>query len=142
MEVVLEKVVKSIQDTKELAETLTSSFKKGDIIILTGNLGAGKTFLVKKFAECFNINSTSSPSFSIVNEYCNSEVNIKHFDFYRIKDIEELYNIGIEEYLSDNESIKFIEWGNLFKEVLPKNYYEISIFVENDKRNFVIKKYD
>ena len=68
----------------------------------------------------------NSPSFSIVNEYSGNN-KVYHFDFYRLKKIEELYDIGFEEYLNDEDAIIFIEWGNLMNEALPRNYLEILI---------------
>lgn len=128
-------------DTSDIAILLKSVFKPGDIIILTGNLGAGKTFFVKEFLKSFNYLNTSSPSFSLVNIY-NCDIQVYHFDFYRIKRIDELYDLGIEEYLNDENSIKFIEWASMFPDILPKKYYEIIINFVDNKREFIVKKYE
>ncbi|MGB9665653.1 MAG: tRNA (adenosine(37)-N6)-threonylcarbamoyltransferase complex ATPase subunit type 1 TsaE [Ignavibacteria bacterium] len=81
-----------------------------------------------------------SPTFSIINEY-NGIYKIYHFDFYRIKDIEELYDIGYEDYLNE-ESICLIEWANIFTEILPQERFEVLIeFVENEtQRKITINK--
>lgn len=137
----VEIIVNTEEETSKLANELKNVFKSGDVICLNGNLGSGKTFFVKEFAKFFEINNVSSPSFALVNEYYG-KIKIIHFDFYRIKKIDELYDIGIKEYLID-DAIIFIEWANLFDEILPKKYYEIEIkFIDNQKRKFIIKKHE
>ena len=97
----------------------------GDIIVLSGNLGAGKTKFTEGFLRHFNLdNEISSPTFNIVNEYKNKDINIYHFDVYRLEDIDEFYAIGGEEYFSTG--ICIIEWGDLIKEALPTDYIRIS----------------
>ncbi len=110
----------SLTETKTIAAKIANHLKVGDIVALEGNLGSGKTTLVKNICQNFNINNVNSPSFSIVNEYEGIH-KIYHFDFYRIKKIEELYDLGFDDYLND-ESIVFIEWADSFGEILPKNY--------------------
>ena len=85
--------------------------------------------------------NVTSPTFSIVNTY-EAEAKINHFDFYRIKKIEELYDIGFEEYLIDNSAITFIEWAEMFDEILPTNILRITItHLEDFKREIkIIKK--
>jgi tRNA threonylcarbamoyladenosine biosynthesis protein TsaE len=121
-----EKEMLGIDQTKLLAFELSQHLKKGNIIVLNGNLGSGKTTLVKFICEQWGISNVTSPSFSIVNEYSENN-KVYHFDFYRLKKIEELYDIGYEDYLNEEDSIIFIEWGNLMNEALPKNYLEIQI---------------
>jgi tRNA threonylcarbamoyladenosine biosynthesis protein TsaE len=126
-------------DTDKFAEVLKPLLKTGDIVALTGNLGSGKTYLVKKISELFGVDYTSSPSFAIVNEYFG-DIKIYHFDFFRIKKILELYDIGFEEYLED-EALIFIEWADMFPEIIPSNCFRISIKVlENDKRKITVDK--
>ena len=129
------KVVRTEEETGEIAkqifEELTSNNIAAKIINLNGNLGAGKTTFTKSFCKNYKINNVTSPSFSIVNEYIGTK-KIYHFDFYRLKKIEELYDIGFEEYLIDEEAIVIIEWGNLMEEILPKNRLEINIEMIND----------
>lgn len=129
------KVVRTEEETEEIAnlifEEITSNNIATKIINLNGNLGAGKTTFTKSFCKNFKINNVTSPSFSIVNEYIGTQ-KIFHFDFYRLKKIEELYDIGFEEYLNDQEAIVIIEWGNLMEEILPKNRLDINIEMIND----------
>lgn len=129
-------------ETRGLAGELSESVEPGDVIILNGNLGTGKTFFVKAFAKYFGISNVSSPTFALVNEYYG-ERKIYHFDFYRIEKAAELFDIGINDYLNDNEAISFIEWGNLFPEVLPGKRIEIFITMKDDySRNFKFVKYE
>ena len=142
MDFPITKLVKSEAETKELAKDLSDVFDAGDIITLNGELGAGKTFIVKSICENYGIRNSSSPSFAIVNVY-EGDKKINHFDFYRIKKIEELYDIGIEDYFSDENAIMFIEWGDLFPEILPPNRFEIKIkSLDGNSREIIIEKYE
>ena len=137
-----EKEIQSLNQTKLLAIELSKFLQKGNIIVLNGNLGTGKTTLVKNICEQWEISNVNSPSFSIVNEYSGTN-KVYHFDFYRLKKIEELYDIGYEEYLNDEESIIFIEWGNLMNEALPRIYLEILIATNpSDERKIRIIKHN
>jgi tRNA threonylcarbamoyladenosine biosynthesis protein TsaE len=129
-------------DTVFLAKEFSSNLKKGDRIVLNGQLGSGKTFFIKACLRNFKINNVNSPTFAIVNEYNNGH-RFYHFDFYRINSITELLDIGFYDYLNDEESIIFIEWGNLFPDILPEKKTEINIKIISDsEREFEIKKYE
>ena len=130
------------KETGELAVRFSKELKQNDVVVLNGNLGTGKTFFIKKTVEAFGITYASSPSFAIINEY-NGEVKIYHFDFFRLNKMEELYNIGWQDYLSDEEAIIFIEWGELLNSVLPKRRFEIKItMLDETIRKFEFEKYD
>ena len=123
---------KSELDTKKFAKNFASKLKQNDVIILTGELGSGKTKFVEGFLEYFELeNEISSPTFTIVNEYKNQNINIYHFDVYRLEDSSEFYEIGGEEYFSSG--ICLIEWGEIIKDALPKNYIHITF--EKDDNN-------
>jgi tRNA threonylcarbamoyladenosine biosynthesis protein TsaE len=142
MEFPCEKISNSESDTEKIALEFFQELKAGDVVVLNGQLGTGKTFFIKKIAEALGVNNANSPTFAIVNEY-NSEPKIYHFDFYRINKVNELHDIGIEDYLSDSEAITFIEWGELFPEVLPARRFEIIIEeIENEKRKFRFFKFN
>jgi len=137
MAVIQEYISKNLSDTDNFAEEIKQRLKAGDVVALTGNLGSGKTYLVKKIAELFGVDNSSSPSFAIVNEY-HGEKKIYHFDFFRIKKITELYDIGFEEYFNDN-AIIFIEWAEMFPDIIPDDCFKINIeILNNDDRKFVV----
>ena len=132
----------SEEETKNIALDFSKDLRNGDVVILNGDLGSGKTFFVKEIGKFFGINNVSSPTFAIVNEY-SGKTKIYHFDFYRIQKSEELFNIGFNDYLNDSEAVMFIEWGELFPEILPVKRYEVKIRLNEDfSRTFKIEKYD
>lgn len=135
-----QKTVKSENETIEIAKQFITKVSQGDVISLNGELGAGKTFFVKLAAGELGIKNVSSPSFSIVNEYYGA-INIYHFDFYRLNSSKELYDIGFNDYLNEENAIIFIEWGNFFEEVLPKKHYKIKFQLNDDfSRRISIEK--
>ena len=105
------------------------------------NFGSGKTKFVEGFLSYFGLeNEISSPTFTIVNEYKNDTVTIFHFDVYRLSDSSEFYEIGGDEYF--DKGICLIEWGELIKDALPKNYIHISFSKDekdDDKRRITIE---
>ena len=135
-------IVHSEKETVEVAARFAEIIQTSDIIALNGNLGAGKTFLVKNICRKFGIENVSSPSFAIVNEYRGTR-KFYHFDFYRINKIVELYDIGFEEYVNDSEAAVFIEWANRVPEILPENRYQVDIEILGElSREITINKYE
>lgn len=115
----------SEQDTIELGKKIAEKLEKGTVIVLTGDLGSGKTKLTEGILTYFGLeNEISSPTFTIVNEYNTENLNIYHFDVYRLEDVDEFYAIGGEEYFEKGASI--IEWGEMIEEALPKEYIKIN----------------
>lgn len=104
------------------------------ILLLKGNLGAGKTtFTHYLLKELGSRDEVSSPTYTIVNEYDSPKGKIYHFDLYRMKNAEEVYDLGIEEYL-DNSFLCIIEWPEIFETELPENIQELSIVVNEQSR--------
>jgi len=127
------------EDTINFASQFASKLQLGNIIILSGDLGAGKTKFTQGILKYFNLeNEISSPTFTIVNEYTDSTIPIYHFDVYRLADIEEFYAIGGEEYFS--KGICIIEWGELLENILPADYIKITInkYLENENYRKII----
>ena len=112
-------------ETMKFASELASTLHVGDVVVLSGELGAGKTKFTEGFLKYFGLdNQISSPTFSIVNEYKKDNLHIYHFDVYRLEDVDEFYAIGGEEYFSSG--ICIIEWGEIIEEALPNNYIKIT----------------
>lgn len=130
----MEKIITySEYETKKVARDIAKKIGNIGIIVLNGELGAGKTKFTEGFLSYYGLeNEISSPTFTIVNEYKNEKANIYHFDVYRLEDVEEFYAIGGEEYFS--KGICIIEWGEIIKEALPQHYIKIDI--KKDKENF------
>ena len=128
-------------ETKNLAKKIASKLNKNSVIVLQGDLGAGKTKFTEGILEYFDLSDEiSSPTFTIVNEYNAKDMNIYHFDVYRLADIDEFYAIGGEEYFE--KGICIIEWGEIIKDALPKDYIKISFernFEKENSRNIKIE---
>lgn len=130
-------ISKSESETKNFAKKLASKLKVKDIVVLTGELGSGKTKFTEGFLSYFNLESEiSSPTFTIVNEYKNNDINIYHFDVYRLEDSSEFYEIGGDEYFENG--ICLIEWGELIQDALPKNYIHIVFEKSTEDENIRI----
>ena len=128
-------ISKSEEDTINFAKNFAKNLKIGDIIVLSGELGSGKTKFVQGILENFGMaNEISSPTFTIVNEYNSPTINIYHFDVYRLEDSDEFYAIGGDEYFS--KGICIIEWGEMIEDILPKPYTKITFSKNNDDVNY------
>ena len=113
-------VSNNAEQTLNIGKKFAPLLNKGDIIVLTGELGSGKTKFVEGVLENFGLeDEISSPTFTIINEYISNNINIYHFDAYRLEDSDEFYAIGGEEYFE--KGICLIEWGELISDVLPKD---------------------
>ncbi len=111
--------------TMNIAKSFAKYLSKKDTVVLTGELGSGKTKFVEGFLSFFGLQEEiSSPTFTIVNEYSAKDINIYHFDVYRLADVSEFYAIGGEEYF--DKGICLIEWGELIEDALPEEFIKIS----------------
>ncbi len=123
-------------ETKRIASTLASKLEHGDIVVLSGELGSGKTKFTEGFLSYWGLeDEISSPTFTIVNEHKKDNTNIYHLDVYRLADMGEFYSIGGTEYF--NTGICVIEWGELIEDILPQNYIKISF--SKDENNDSIR---
>lgn len=115
------------KDTFELGKKLGLEAKPGQVICLYGDLGVGKTVFTQGFAEGLQIlEPINSPTFTIVQIYEEGRMPFYHFDVYRIGDIEEMDEIGFEDYVY-GDGVCLIEWANLIEEILPHHYTTITI---------------
>lgn len=115
---------KSENDTLSFAKKFASKLNKKDVIVLSGDLGSGKTKFTEGILSFFGLeNEISSPTFTIVNEYSKNDIKIYHFDVYRLEDSSEFYEIGGDEYYENG--ICIIEWGEIIEDALPHDYIKI-----------------
>ena len=114
-------------ETVLLAERLTPFLRSGDTVVLTGELGAGKTVFVRGLARGLGIDEdlVNSPSFTVVNEYPGGRMGLYHFDLYRIGDTSELKEIGWYDY-QQRDGIVVVEWGEKAEGFLPTGYYRVA----------------
>lgn len=128
------------QETKKIGEKIASQLKKGDIVCLEGDLGAGKTTLSKAIAFALGVKEhVTSPTFTIVHEY-QGIMPLYHFDVYRIDDVDEMFEIGFEEYIL-GEGISLIEWADKIKELIPEGSIWIKILNGSNIEERVIQIY-
>ncbi len=128
---------RSVEETREYAQQFATGLRPGDVVCLSGALGAGKTEFMRGIAQVFNCGEQlSSPTFSIFNVYDGSlrgePVTLHHFDLYRMESPAELDTIGFEEYLY-GPFISVVEWGEKFHGVLPRNAKKV--FIESAGEN-------
>ena len=128
----------SIEEIARTARMILSLNPSAKIFIFNGEMGSGKTTIIKAIIKELGYKGTvSSPTFSLINEYLNGD-KIYHFDFYRIKSRDELLDIGIDEYIGSNDWC-FIEWPNLIIDMLPDKHIELNIdIVSSDNRKLKI----
>ena len=120
----------SAEETYELGKKIGQNAKPGQIYCLTGDLGVGKTVFTQGLAAGLGITEpVNSPTFTILQIYEEGRIPLYHFDVYRIEEIEEMEEIGYEEYF-DGAGVCLIEWANLIEEILPKEH--IRIMIEKD----------
>lgn len=131
-------ITKSEEETMKIGTAIGEKLGPGDIISLNGDLGAGKTYITKGIAKGLEVDDyITSPTFIIVNQY-EGRIPLYHFDVYRINDIDEMYEIGFDEYLYGN-GVCIIEWGKIVEELLPDYAIKIDINkIDDNTREIVI----
>ena len=121
--------INSLADINEAAKQFIANMGNGKVFAFYGKMGAGKTTFVKAICEEMGVEDViTSPTFAIVNEYTSQKSGdtIYHFDFYRIKKLEEVYDMGYEDYFYGG-SICFLEWPELIEDLLPEDAVKVSI---------------
>jgi tRNA threonylcarbamoyladenosine biosynthesis protein TsaE len=130
----------SLGEVQKVARLATKAINS-DIILLSGEVGVGKTTLIKEILKNLKVNdNVNSPTFSIINEYITRDKKIVyHIDLYRIKTIDELHSIGFFEYL-DSKNLCFIEWGDIIEEILKVDYNKFLIVKKQNFRSIKMIK--
>ena len=130
----------SLNEIQKVADKLAKEVNS-DIILISGEVGAGKTTLIKEMLKTLKVNdNVNSPTFSIINEYLNEDNNIiYHIDLYRIKNIDELHSIGFFEYL-ESDNLCFIEWGDIIEKYIKARYNKFLIEKRGDNRSIEMVK--
>lgn len=132
----LQYITKSKAKTQQLGKRLAKELRPGDVILLTGPLGAGKSEFARGIAQGFGIRvPLTSPTFTLLNIYQADGFPLHHFDWYRIKDAEELFESGLDEYIG-GESLTLIEWHERAPELVPADCLEVILqpLDENTRR--------
>lgn len=129
----MEITIHSLQRIHDAAHRFIEAMGDNTVFAMYGKMGAGKTTFIKAVCECLGVEDViNSPTFAIVNEYRSSSSElIYHFDFYRIKKLEEVYDMGYEDYFYSG-ALCFIEWPELIEELLPAEAVKVTIEEQED----------
>ncbi len=131
------KITYNLDDLTKTAQTLINNVSH-KTLLFNAEMGVGKTTLIKEICKQLGVSDViSSPTYSLVNEYKGKTDIIYHFDFYRIHDEEEAYDIGFEEYL-DTDAWVFIEWPEKISNLLPENSVKIKIDLLDDGKRVLL----
>lgn len=131
--------IDNIENIKDAARQFVDAMGTNRVFAFYGKMGAGKTTFIKAVCECLGVDDViTSPTFAIVNEYSADEsgLTVYHFDFYRIKKLDEVYDMGYEEYFYSGCPC-FIEWPELIEELLPDDAVKVSISEQPDGSRLV-----
>ena len=131
--------IKSLDTTREAAKTFVKNMGNGHVFAFYGKMGAGKTTFIKAICEELGVEDViTSPTFAIVNEYRSATTNelIYHFDFYRIKKLDEVYDMGYEDYFYSG-ALCFLEWPELIEDILPGDAVKVTITQQEDGSRIV-----
>ena len=132
----------SAEETRELGVRMAEKLRAGDVILLEGPLGAGKSELARGIAQGLGVRETvTSPSFTILNVYTSGRIPLYHFDWYRLESEEELYELGMEEYLG-GDGIALVEWPGKCPDAIPEEFLMIEILPEGEtNRSFHLHRH-
>ena len=135
MEIFLQTAV----ETEKLGNILGKLAQSGDVFCFTGDLGAGKTLMSRGISLALGVaeEDVTSPTFAIMNIYAGEELEVRHFDLYRLNRPEELEDIGFDEY-AGGEGVTLIEWAELFPDQLPEEYMQVTLLHDGAGRKAVL----
>lgn len=130
--------ITSIKGLKSVAEKLIACFPENRIFAFYGKMGAGKTTFIQSICKSLGSNdNVTSPTFALINEYNTADLSsIFHFDFYRIEDIEEAFDLGYEDYIYSGDYC-LIEWPEMIEQLLPENIVKVKIETQEDESRLI-----
>ncbi|MBQ7850848.1 MAG: tRNA (adenosine(37)-N6)-threonylcarbamoyltransferase complex ATPase subunit type 1 TsaE [Clostridia bacterium] len=118
---------RSPEETRAFGRSLAQKLQPGDVLLLWGNLGAGKSEMTRGIAEGLGVSGpVTSPSFTILNVYDDGRIPLYHFDWYRLESAEELYEMGMDEYLG-GDGVAVVEWPSQCPEAIPETYLSVEL---------------
>ena len=130
-------VTNSAAETRALGEQLASRLQPGDTVILEGELGAGKSELARGIARGLGVTETvTSPSFTILNVYESGRCPLYHFDWYRLESEEELYELGMDDYLG-GDGVAVVEWAERCPEAIPEKHRRILLRTTGEESRMI-----
>lgn len=137
----MEYKINGLNETEKLAKDFASTLKKGDVVLLSGDLGAGKTTFTQFVFKALGVKEiVNSPTFAVLKTYNGNGITLNHFDTYRIT-TEEAIECGFDEVLSDKNCITFIEWADMIAPLVPPKHINVKITcIDEEKRNFEIER--
>ena len=129
------------EETTSIATDFAKTVKKGEIILLNGDLGSGKSVFARGVIRAFGVKKQiPSPTFTIVNEYDAESCKLYHFDMYRLEEVEEAIAIGVDEIFEDLESIKLVEWPEKVWQIIPNKVIKVNIEkIDDNTRKITIE---
>ena len=134
----MEMKISDLDHIRETAREFIDNMGNRKVFAFYGKMGAGKTTFIKAVCEELGVEDViTSPTFAIINEYSGKDDTIYHFDFYRIKKLEEVYDMGYEDYFYSG-ALCFIEWPELIEEVLPEDAVKVQIIEKEDGTRAVL----
>lgn len=137
----MEVICENLDDTKKLATSFAKILNGGEVITLTGDLGAGKTTFTQSLAKAIGVREpVTSPTFTLMNQYNGKKLKLYHFDMYRIENIDEILEVGLTEFFGNKDAVCIIEWAENIQKLLPKNLIKIKINKLGElKREFIFE---
>lgn len=133
--IILKYISKSVEDTIAFAKELAKYLKSGDVVLLVGDLGTGKTHIAKGIGEAIGVKRIiNSPTFTIVKEYMGTNTKLYHLDLYRLNGLNNDYDL--EEYFN-SDGITLVEWPYQIKEIIPSEYIKIELIKTNDNERII-----
>ena len=137
----MEVICKNLEQTKAFAQSFCQTLKGGDVVVLSGDLGAGKTTFTKFVGACMGIKEPiTSPTYTLLNEYNGKHLKLYHFDMYRIEDLDEVLETGVTEYFGKQNGVCMVEWAENIRPLLPKKLTKITINkIDDTTRKFIVE---